>query len=300
MSIDTKENIEKFINNKGNIPLMNGMLDKGLISSVNVNDEDGITALMYQSDNGTVDAMKFLLEKGANETINAQDRNTGETALFKAVMTGNFNKVPLLLQYGADPTIKNIEGITPYVYCYQSNIMECRDLLKKYENKAKPEDIEEFVLNIEAGPEIKRRALLISKKIPNADVQEPNEGSTALMISSESFGRLDVMQFLLENGADINFRDKNGKTALHYAAKGRRQRDKVNFLLEKRARTDIMDNDGNTALDIARSRGNTETVDLIESFARRLIGGSMGDNNYHKNKYIKYKKKYLELKSKLK
>ena len=51
MSIDNKENIQRFVQT-GDIPLMAEMLEKSMVSSVNVRDirwYNG-TALMYQAD----------------------------------------------------------------------------------------------------------------------------------------------------------------------------------------------------------------------------------------------------------
>ena len=52
--------------------------------------------------------MKFLIERGAN--VNAQDIN-GNTPLFIAYSCNNISAVNLLINAGADVTIRNRDGL---------------------------------------------------------------------------------------------------------------------------------------------------------------------------------------------
>jgi ankyrin repeat protein len=63
-------------------------------------------------------------------------------------------------------------------------------------------------------------------------------------------GPLDVVQILLERGADIHQQDKYGRTALHEASENS-QLDIVKLLLDCRAKIDQQNNDGSTALHVA-------------------------------------------------
>jgi ankyrin repeat protein len=107
--MDTPENICKFVMNPGtetDIKMMDRMLQKRLISSPNVRCGDsryGTTALMHQSSSdGTPEAMKFLIDKGADLNLINQ---MNDTALFFAVRctkeTGLREKTLLLLRAGA-------------------------------------------------------------------------------------------------------------------------------------------------------------------------------------------------------
>ena len=119
-NIDSYQNIKAFIFNHGtktDIKNMETMLTDGRISSVNVrfiyNENSTLekynncTALMYQSNIGTIEAMEFLLKKGAN--INLQNKY-GYTALHSSLQKNedNVEKVNLLLKNGADVDIKTI------------------------------------------------------------------------------------------------------------------------------------------------------------------------------------------------
>jgi ankyrin repeat protein len=81
----------------------------------------------------------------------------------------------------------------------------------------------------------------------NIDHREYSLGRTPLMAATVS-DRLEIMQLLLDAGADINLQDKNGNTALAMAArKGRPET--VAFLLKHGADKSIRNKDGMTALE---------------------------------------------------
>jgi len=92
---------------------------------------------------------------------------------------------------------------------------------------------------------------------------------------SPAEGRLQVMEFLLDAGADIDavkwkhheesytsFEALGLGTALHYAAKnGYAYR--VELLLRRGANADVLDSTGKTALDLARAYGRDNTATLL-------------------------------------
>ncbi|HEY1493910.1 MAG TPA: ankyrin repeat domain-containing protein, partial [Candidatus Solibacter sp.] len=54
--------------------------------------------------------VRLLLEGGA--AVNRQDRE-GDTALHKAMRSGHTDAIPVLLEFGADPEIRNSDGMRP-------------------------------------------------------------------------------------------------------------------------------------------------------------------------------------------
>jgi ankyrin repeat protein len=60
---------------------------------------------------------------------------------------------------------------------------------------------------------------------------------------------IDLMEYLIEDGADVNEQDIFGQTALHQAVFGGQI--KIVDLLIERANLDLKDEDGDTALDLA-------------------------------------------------
>jgi len=69
----------------------------------------GWTPLHYAATNGHLDVMRLLLENHAY--IDAESPN-GTTPLMMAAHYGSVNAVKLLLEAGADPTLKNIQGLS--------------------------------------------------------------------------------------------------------------------------------------------------------------------------------------------
>jgi ankyrin repeat protein len=64
-------------------------------------DPDGLTALMWAARVGAVDAMRALLDAGADP--NARDHRNGWTPLIHAIHKQHVDAVRVLLEYGADP-----------------------------------------------------------------------------------------------------------------------------------------------------------------------------------------------------
>ncbi|KAI0557673.1 ankyrin repeat protein [Gracilaria domingensis] len=90
---------------------------------------------------------------------------------------------------------------------------------------------------------------------------ESRSGSTALAIAS-SHGHLQVVQYLLKNGADPEKRNNLGNTALIQAAKNGHSQ-VVRTLLNANAAAGHINDDGNTALTTAAWNGHSEVVGLL-------------------------------------
>ncbi|CAK9832043.1 Ankyrin repeat domain-containing protein 39 [Anthophora retusa] len=84
------------------------LLKKGV--SVNVEDSAGYTALHYAARNGHYDICKMLLEN--NAAVNAHTRCGHATALHRAAMQDHASIVELLLKFGANPNLQDVDGFT--------------------------------------------------------------------------------------------------------------------------------------------------------------------------------------------
>jgi ankyrin repeat protein len=86
------------------------LLENG--ANVNIQDDNGYTALHFASKENLLDVAKLLLEHGAN--TNTQDVH-GNTPLFWAVFKskGEGKMIKLLLRYGADKHLENKHGVSP-------------------------------------------------------------------------------------------------------------------------------------------------------------------------------------------
>lgn len=106
--------------------------------------------------------------------------------------------------------------------------------------------------------EVKR--LITSGKI-DINKMADISGPTPLMWAS-SYGQLEVVKILIENGADVNMKDGANWTALTCSAK-KGYDSVVKFLLEHGAETDNKESPGYTALSLASIHGYEKTVEVL-------------------------------------
>ena len=185
--------------NNGNTPLMmacktlqveaaNYLIDKG--ANVNAIGRVGVTPLFcFPSDKETpLDLVQRLVDKGAD--VNAKLRlNRNWTVLVEYVVRRNVKMVKFLLEHGADPSIRDIEG-TP---------------LHMAINVKGREDVAAFL--VESGVKL----------------QEFSFGNTELHLVAIR-GLADLVPALVKRGADVNAVNEYGHTPLFYAASlGRRK-----------------------------------------------------------------------------
>lgn len=103
---------------------------KDLVAKLMARDADinkpGWTPLHYAASSGQLEIMKMLLEKYA--FIDAQSPN-GTTPLMMAAMYGSLDSVKLLLDEGADPLMKNQQGMTATQFAQRAQRQDAADLL---------------------------------------------------------------------------------------------------------------------------------------------------------------------------
>ena len=108
---------------KGELDLASEMVKKG--ADVN---KTGWTPLHYAATSGHVSVMKLLLENYAY--IDAASPN-GSTPLMMASMYGSVQAVQLLLNEGADPMLKNQQGLAALQFAERGSRLDSAELLVK-------------------------------------------------------------------------------------------------------------------------------------------------------------------------
>ncbi|TRY77840.1 hypothetical protein TCAL_06805 [Tigriopus californicus] len=176
-----------------------------------------------------LDAIEDMSKELLNRVVNLTDVN-GNTALHYSVSHGNFDVVSVLLDSKvANSNIMNKAGYTCIMLISLAQIQN---------------DTHRAVV-----------ARLFS--MGDVNVRATQHGQTALMLAV-SHGRADMVQLLVEAGADINIRDEDGSTALMCAAEHGHM-EIVKFLLHQ-PDTNVLakDNDGLTALAVAMEAGHRD------------------------------------------
>merc|ERR1719384_2963644 len=164
-----------------------------------------------------------------DQVVNLADVN-GNTALHYSVSHGNFDVVSILLDSKvANANILNKAG-------YTCTMLVSLAVISSDTNRS-----------------------VVKKLFSSGDlnVRASQHGQTALMLAV-SHGRLDMVELLLEAGADVNIRDEDGSTALMCAAEhGHIEIVKV-LMKHPDININATDNDGLSALSVAMEAGNRD------------------------------------------
>jgi len=257
-----------------------------ITKGANVNDTDvsGQTPLHLAANYGSRDLTELLIAKGAN--VNDGD-DMGNTALHHAAGFWNVKKglLELLIEKGAEVNARNDKGQTPLHLAAPST-----------NNPKKPSDIAANVLLthgafVNAKDKGGRTPLYMAAGNGKIKVVElllakgalidhkTNEEMTALhrAVMGQPYSK-DVVEVLLNQGADANATQWNGWTALHYAARGgnyeaRRgnyaaragNNDIVELLISKGADVNAKNVRGETPAHLAIVQIRKDTVKLLIS-----------------------------------
>jgi uncharacterized protein len=113
---------------RGHTPMVRLLLERG--ADPTIVDVYGLSPLIRACDGGRVETVLCLLEHpSAAGTINHRDGG-GATALWWACAQGRVDAVRVLLERGADPSTPDIIGKTPLVMAQDSHHPACVEALK--------------------------------------------------------------------------------------------------------------------------------------------------------------------------
>lgn len=117
----------------------------------------------------------------------------------------------------------------------------------------------------------------LQKIVQNHGIDAFDGDKRTALIWAAFFGQIDLIKWLIDSGADINWQDRIGYTGLHFC--GQEQNVAVaKILLDNGADPNIKDEHGNSALWTAlfNARGNFETVKVL-----RVHGADPTPKNLH-------------------
>ena len=112
---------------RGDVSKVADMVQAGM--PVDIDDEDGWTALFRAACYNRTDVVRYLLNNGAN--VNKQD-SLGWTVLHHASRMNQTDVMRILLEHGARKDIKDKYGNTPIDLARPCNHKEAIDLLEQY------------------------------------------------------------------------------------------------------------------------------------------------------------------------
>lgn len=240
---------------KGVEAILDAANDKGILKEVL---NSNITIKKSESDISTLTPLGYAIYENNQKSIEAILGAASDKGILKEVFAGiekdYRKKIKDLLKEAEDRDMLN--EILQVERIIENEAVKANP--SSDENVIPPEEEEEFVDCCEDMPQLQAEA--------NA------------LHSAARDGRLDIVQALLQKGADINQKDENGYTALHIATFNNNL-DIVQALLNKGANVDIQANNGYTALYIATFNNNLGIVQaLLEKDANVNI--QKADNGY--------------------
>jgi ankyrin repeat protein len=202
-------------------------------------DSKGKNLLHIAAENGHLDILPILLDKGGKSFINTVDNNE-EAPLLKAAFNGHLEIARLLLKSGANrPSLKEITDA----------------LLKK----AKVEPTKKFLLAFPDaiaslgtdGQELSHLAVekdnialvksLLHEGKFNIHARDNHQKTPLYYVKSE-----ELLNLLIDQGAEPNSTDSSGRTPLYYVP-----RNLIKPLIKRGANPDVQDLNGNTPIYLA-------------------------------------------------
>ena len=221
-----------------------------LLSSLTVvSCKDGANNIVQAAERGDLEEVKDKYEDGAD--INTKTGTLNSTALHHAAANGDTEMISYLLKNGADKKIVDVKGETALFRAARNGHKKAVELLLNSDpTKAKME-------------------------VNTADKMEHLTTANTPLLAAAFKGHTDVVQFLIEKGAEVNHTDTNDNSALTLAARMKQTENMsaadasakrtatIAALVEKGAIIDHTDSIGATALHYLAELGDVAAIKLL-------------------------------------
>ncbi|XP_030629548.1 LOW QUALITY PROTEIN: poly [ADP-ribose] polymerase tankyrase-2-like [Chanos chanos] len=215
-------------------------------ADVHAKDKGGLVPLHNACSYGHYEVAELLVIHGA--VVNVADL-WKFTPLHEAAAKGKYEICKLLLQHGADPTKKNRDGNTPL------------DLVKDGDT-----DIQDLLRGDAALLDAAKKGCLARvKKLcspENVNCRDTQGRHSTPLHLAAGYNNLEVAEYLLQHGAEVNSQDKGGLIPLHNAASYGHV-DVAALLIKYNACVNATDKWAFTPLHEAAQKGRTQLCALL-------------------------------------
>lgn len=240
----------------------------------------GMTALLFAARNGQLDAVRALVSAGAD--VNQVSAGDHSSPLVIAISNGHYEVGKFLVDHGANPNLKNVDGLTAL---YATIDMEYAPVSwapnpRTDQERVSHLDLMKALLDHGADPDARLERKLWFRPTSHNQQWISTVGATAFWRAAQATD-LSAMRLLVTSGADPNIPTAAGTTALMVAAglgfAGNFSQNApdswlpaVTLCLELGLDLTAADAQGFTALHGAAYRGDNELVKFLVSKGAKL------------------------------
>ncbi|RDD38700.1 Transient receptor potential cation channel subfamily A member 1 [Trichoplax sp. H2] len=243
----------------GHIKVIKALLDGG--ADMRLADSRRRTPLLFAIENGQLDVIKFLLKQIPKvDCVDVQDKN----GLHIAASHGYIRVLTYLIMKGARSHVNNkdVFGRTPIHYAADEGYTQIVDILFSNGGDLNYSDID---TNTPLHLACKKGEFSCVKLICDKSLAQLNmygERSRTPLHLATINNHANIVEYLLQRGADINKRDGSYFTSLDIAI-DRGYIEVAEVLLSNRANVNLTNSNQDTPLHIAARKGDIKTLELL-------------------------------------
>ena len=239
-------------------------------AGVRVTDNQGLTCLALASCFGRTETVRYLA--GLKEVDVNYLGDEGFTALHWAGQKNHPEVVQVLIDAGADIEVKDEEGYSPLLRVSKSGALNVVKMLVEAGADVCVTDNKGRTCLIFAAHKGHTETVRYLVGLKDVDVNQSGDEVCSALRRAVVGNHADVVQVLIDAGADIETKDQKGRSPLHNAGSSGAL-DVLKTLVKAGADVCVTDSTGRTCLIFAAHRGHTETV-------RYLVGLKDVDVNH--------------------